>query len=99
MRFDFNLLRASLTVDLLSHILVALSAPDSSAAMFTIFTSLSSFGAGVDPALQSLALCIMQMNGEDNRGKLFGMFAMLRTTGQMIIGVRAANSMPLGERD
>ncbi|OSX59092.1 hypothetical protein POSPLADRAFT_1173348 [Postia placenta MAD-698-R-SB12] len=86
MRFDFNLLRASLTVDLLSHILVALSAPDSSAAMFTIFTSLSSFGAGVDPALQSLALCIMQMNGEDNRGKLFGMFAMLRTTGQMIIG-------------
>jgi len=86
MKFDFSLLRASLLMDLLSHVLVSLSPPDSSAAMFTAFTSLSSFGAGVDPALHSLALCIMQANGEDNRGKLFGLFAMLRTVGQMIIG-------------
>ena len=88
MRFDFGLLRTSLLVDLLSHVLVSLSSPDSSAVAFTLFTSLSSFGAGVDPALQSLALCIMQANGEDNRGKLFGLFAMLRTIGQMILGVR-----------
>ena len=88
MRFDFGLLRTSILVDLLSHVLVSLSSPDSSAVAFTVFTSLSSFGAGVDPALQSLALCIMQANGEDNRGKLFGLFAMLRTIGQMILGVR-----------
>ncbi|KZT73532.1 MFS general substrate transporter [Daedalea quercina L-15889] len=86
MRFDFGLLRTSLIIDLMSHVLVSLSSPDSSAAAFTMFTSLSSFGAGVDPALQSLALCIMQANGEDNRGKLFGLFAMLRTIGQMILG-------------
>ncbi|KAL6307471.1 MFS general substrate transporter [Sparassis latifolia] len=86
MKFDFVLLRLSLVVDLLSHTLVTLSPENTSAAMFTAYTSLSSFGAGVDPAMQSLALCIMQANGEDNRGKLFGAFAMLRTVGQMIIG-------------
>ncbi|KAH9838659.1 MFS general substrate transporter [Rhodofomes roseus] len=86
MRFDFGLLRTSLVIDLMSHVLVSLSSPDSSSTAFTMFTSLSSFGAGVDPALQSLALCIMQANGEDNRGQLFGLFAMLRTIGQMIIG-------------
>ncbi|KAH9930091.1 uncharacterized protein B0H18DRAFT_995187 [Fomitopsis serialis] len=86
MRFDFGLLRTSLVIDLMSHVLVSLSSPDSSSVAFTMFTSLSSFGAGVDPALQSLALCIMQANGEDNRGTLFGLFAMLRTIGQMIIG-------------
>ncbi|KZT06143.1 MFS general substrate transporter [Laetiporus sulphureus 93-53] len=86
MRFDFALLRASLAVDMFSHILVSLSSPDSSAAMFYLYTSLSSFGAGVDPALHSLALCVMQANGDDNRGKLFGLFAMLRTVGQMILG-------------
>ncbi|CCM04669.1 uncharacterized protein FIBRA_06855 [Fibroporia radiculosa] len=86
MRFDYALLRTSLAVDLLSHILVSLSPPDSSAAMFTAATSLSSFGAGFDPTLHSLALCIMQTSGEDNRGKLFGLFAMLRTVGQLILG-------------
>ncbi|PCH42581.1 MFS general substrate transporter [Wolfiporia cocos MD-104 SS10] len=86
MSFDFTILRTSLLVDLLSHTLVSLSSPDTSAGMFTAFTALSSFGAGVDPALHSLALCIMQTNGEDNRGKLFGLFAMLRTVGQMILG-------------
>ncbi|KAH9941328.1 MFS general substrate transporter [Amylocystis lapponica] len=86
MRFDFMVLRASLLVDIISHTLVALSSEGTSAAMFTAYTSLSSFGAGVDPAMQSLALCIMQANGEDNRGKLFGAFAMLRTVGQMIVG-------------
>ncbi|KAI0956492.1 hypothetical protein AcV7_006879 [Taiwanofungus camphoratus] len=86
MKFDFALLRGSLAVDLLSHTLVTLLPADASAAAFTAATALSSFGAGVDPAMHSLALCIMQANGEDNRGKLFGAFAMLRTIGQMILG-------------
>ena len=94
MRFDFLLLRASLVVDIISHALVSLSPEGTSSALFTMYTSLASVGAGVDPAMQSLALCIMQANGEDNRGKLFGAFAMLRTVGQLIVAVRLISSLP-----
>ena len=87
MRFDLSLIRGSLLIDLLSHSLVALSPAHASQALFVGATSLSSFGAGLVPATNSLALCIMQARGEDDTGKLFGAFSVLQAIGQMILGV------------
>ncbi|KAI0654641.1 major facilitator superfamily domain-containing protein [Cubamyces menziesii] len=86
MRFDLSLIRGSLLIDLLSHSLVALSPAHASQALFVGATSLSSFGAGLVPATNSLALCIMQARGEDDTGKLFGAFSVLQAIGQMILG-------------
>jgi len=65
--------------------------------MFVAASSLSSFGSGVVPALQSLALCVLQSrslanagaggNEEDvGIGRLFGALAVLQAVGQMILG-------------
>ncbi|KAI0636128.1 MFS general substrate transporter [Trametes polyzona] len=86
MHFDVSLIRGSLLIDLLSHSLVALSPAHASQALFVGATALSSFGAGLVPAANSLALCIMQSRGEDDTGKLFGAFSVLQAVGQMILG-------------
>jgi len=101
MRFDLRLSYMSYIVDFFSHALVSLSstAPTTAAQLsFAGFTMLSSVGSGVVPSLQSLALCIMQADlaeesGENvnaqpvgGAGSLFGAFAVLQATGQMIIG-------------
>ncbi|KAI0346310.1 MFS general substrate transporter [Trametopsis cervina] len=96
MKFDVLLLRCSFFIDFLSHTLVALSPPDASQALFVAFTGLNSLGAGVQPAVSSVALCIIRMqqqasgqsNGEDDggAGTLFGAFASLQSVGQMILG-------------
>lgn len=88
MRFDISLIRGSLIIDLLSHSLVTLSPAHASQALFVGATAMSSFGAGLVPAANSLALCIMQSRGEDVTGKLFGAFSVLQAVGQMILGVR-----------
>lgn len=70
MRFDLRLTYFCFAVDFISHALVALSstAPTTAASLaFAGFTMLSSFGSGVVPALQSLALCIMQTEAEEER--------------------------------
>jgi len=69
--------------------------------LFVLATALSSLGSGAGPALQSLALCIVQVrqldtgaaNGdgapslkEEGVGQLFGALAVLQTLGQMILG-------------
>lgn len=77
----------SLIIDLLSHTLVSLAPQGAPAPFFVGFTVLSSFGAGLIPAVQSLGLCIMQSRGEDDTGKLFAAFAVLQSMGQMILGV------------
>ncbi|KAI0648814.1 MFS general substrate transporter [Trametes meyenii] len=86
MHFDLSLIRGSLLIDLLSHSIVALSSSSASQALFVGATSLSSFGAGLVPATNSMALCIMQSRGEDDTGKLFGAFSVLQAVGQMILG-------------
>ncbi|OSC98523.1 MFS general substrate transporter [Trametes coccinea BRFM310] len=86
MRFDLSLIRGSLFIDFLSHSIVALSPAHASQALFVGATSLSSFGAGLVPATNSLALCIMQARDEDDTGKLFGAFSVLQAVGQMILG-------------
>ena len=65
--------------------------------MFVAATSLSSFGSGVIPAVQSLALCTLQSRSLANAsagvttadvdiGRLFGALAVLQAVGQMILG-------------
>ncbi|RDB26264.1 putative membrane protein C14C4.07 [Hypsizygus marmoreus] len=69
---------------------------EQSQAMFVLATTLSSLGTGVVPAIQSLALCIMQVRAldsgkevadgkEEGVGELFGALAVLQTVGQMIL--------------
>ncbi|KAF8896306.1 major facilitator superfamily-domain-containing protein [Infundibulicybe gibba] len=72
-----------------------------SQALFVLSTTLSSLGSGVVPAVQSLALCIIQMRSlgspatgstgsgaslEGGTGRLFGALAVLQAVGQMILG-------------
>ncbi|KDQ59197.1 hypothetical protein JAAARDRAFT_655672 [Jaapia argillacea MUCL 33604] len=88
--FDLFLLRAALFLEILSHTLVTFGPTDpstSSQALFVGFTLISCFGSSVVPAVQSLALCIMQVNGDDaGAGKLFGALASLQAVAQMIVG-------------
>ncbi|KAI1783876.1 hypothetical protein LXA43DRAFT_902684 [Ganoderma leucocontextum] len=90
MRFDKALIGGSLFFDLLSHSLVSLSPTDygpySGQALFVGATTLSGFGAGLIPAINSLALCVMQSRGETDTGKMFGAFSLLQAIGQTIIG-------------
>jgi hypothetical protein len=68
MRFDLRVVRYSMFVDFLSHALVVIAPLPSrdvnsvwwSQAMFVGATSLACIGAGVMPAMQSLALCTLQ---------------------------------------
>lgn len=87
MKFDLSLLRTSLILDFLSHVLVSAMPEGTTAGFFVGATSLSSLGAGVIPAANSFALCVLQARGEDGAGKLFGALSVLQAVGQMIIGV------------
>ena len=96
MRFDKALIGGSLILDLLSHSLVSLSpdnyGPYSGQALFVGATTLSCFGAGLIPAVNSLALCIMQSRGETDTGRMFGAFSLVQAIGQTIVGVRPISS-------
>lgn len=85
-KFDLTLVRLSLVVEVLSHVLVALSPQGSSDLLFVVFTTLPSFGSGSLPAANSLALSMMKLNGDTDTGKIFGAFAMLQSVAQMILG-------------
>jgi len=109
--FDLSMTRLSFVIDIVSQILVTIAPPPSyshslslrassgrSQAMFVLASSLSSFGTGVAPSIQSLALLINQSRvipepreeGEEECavtvGKLFGALAVLQAIGQMILG-------------
>ena len=112
MNFDVLLLRLSLLIDCLSHTLVSLSPANAGQAMFVGFTALSSLGSGVQPGVNSLALCILQMRvqasgqsrsgeGDGGAGRLFGALASLQAVGQMILGVRTLITTiePVTDRD
>lgn len=68
MRFDLFITRLSFGFDLLSHGLVSFSSTaetGAAQAAFVGFTMLSSFASGIMPAMQSLALCVMQTDAAD----------------------------------
>jgi hypothetical protein len=93
MSFDLILVRISLVIDILSHSLVALA--PATPVLFTLFSVVSGFGSGVVPALQSLALCIVQRDearagvaagAGGGKGQVFGAMASVQAIGQQIVG-------------
>jgi hypothetical protein len=82
--FDLCVVRGSLFLDILSHSLVALHL-SSSPLTFAGVTSISALAAGGVPALQSLAICILQRSqqGSAEIGALFGGLSMLTALGQI----------------
>jgi hypothetical protein len=84
---DLGIVRASIFLDIVSHTLVGLHV-SSSPLFFTGVTSISALAAGSMPALQSLAICILQRSrqGSPEIGALFGGLSMLTALGQ-ILGV------------
>ncbi|KAF8583727.1 MFS general substrate transporter [Ramaria rubella] len=96
-KFDLLVAKVSAVVDILSHVLATL-ALISSEALFVGFTTISSFGAGMTPALQSVAMSTLYLReggGQNNEGpskggaevgKLFGAFSVVQAVGSMILG-------------
>jgi hypothetical protein len=84
---DLSVVRASIFLDIVSHALVALHV-SSSPLFFTGVTSISALAAGSMPALQSLAICILQRSQQGSRspeiGALFGGLSMLTALGQIL---------------
>ena len=99
MNFDLVLLRSSFFIECVSHALVSIIPATAGSSLFVAFTTLSCLGTGVLPAVNSLALCILQMQSDmtnaaggpqdgTNAGRLFGALAAIQSVGQMILGVR-----------
>ncbi|KAF8490146.1 MFS general substrate transporter [Russula emetica] len=84
---DLAVVRGSIFLDIVSHTLVALHV-SSSPLVFTGVTSISALAGGSTPALQSLAICILQRSQQGNPeiGALLGGLSMLTALGQ-ILGV------------
>ena len=99
LNFDLVLLRTSFFIECLSHTLVSLMPATAAPGLFVAFTTLSCLGTGVQPAVNSLALCILQIQSDllnesgtsqdgGDAGRLFGALASIQSVGQMILGVR-----------
>lgn len=98
-KFDLMVAKTSALLDAISHSLVVLAA-SSSQPLFVGSTILSSFGTGLVPAAQSIAMCTLHLRAIDvgkvptenkgggESGKLFGALAVMQAIGSMILGVR-----------
>ncbi|THH32642.1 hypothetical protein EUX98_g1534 [Antrodiella citrinella] len=99
MSFDLILVRISLFIDFFSHFFVFVAPASAGPVLFTLFTSMSSLGAGVHPAVNSIALCLLQMRhyavaeagetavvDDGGAGRLFGSLSVLQAVGQYILG-------------
>ena len=82
---DLVIVRGSVFLDVVSHSLVAFHV-SSSPLIFAGITSISALAAGSTPALQSLAICILQRSrkGSPDTGALFGGLSMLTALGQIL---------------
>ncbi|KAF8583728.1 MFS general substrate transporter [Ramaria rubella] len=78
MRFDYRIAQFSIFIDTMAYVLTTI-APAASAVLFVCFTSLSSFTAGVNPAIHSLAVSyLLAQDGGSNVGQMFGAMSMLQ---------------------
>ncbi|KAG5352842.1 hypothetical protein C0989_000184 [Termitomyces sp. Mn162] len=73
--FDLGLARVSLLVEVVSYSLMAY-AP--TALVFTRSSMMTSMGAGLNPALQSVALALYRRRGGMESGRLFGAISVLQ---------------------
>ncbi|KAJ7265947.1 major facilitator superfamily domain-containing protein, partial [Mycena haematopus] len=102
-KFDIALTRVSLCIDIAANAAIVLApAPAflTSQALFVVASSISSWGTGLIPSTQSLALSILQARAlleaeaapdsptivDASTGKLFGAIALLQAAGQMVLG-------------
>jgi len=84
LQFDRRLAQASLSLDALADLFVAIS-PASSQASFIAFSCLSSFASGGNPALHSLgAVCIYALGHGSETGRLFGAIGVLNAIAHSI---------------
>ena len=78
LKFDYRIAQCSIVIDTLAYLLTLL-APASSQLLFVCFTCLSSFTAGVNPAIHSLAVSFLHsLNSDANVGQMFGGMSMLQ---------------------
>lgn len=80
-QFDLNLARFAVLLDVVSYSLMGFA---NSGLLFTVFTLLSSLGAGFSPAVQSVALELYSRRGETETGKLFGALSVANALGSVI---------------
>ncbi|KAJ7019928.1 major facilitator superfamily domain-containing protein [Mycena alexandri] len=84
LRFDQRLAQGSLSLEALAHLLVALS-PASSQTAFVMWSCLSSFTSGGNPALHSLgAVSLHALGYGSETGRLFGAVGVLSAIGHII---------------
>ena len=87
MYFDIAVAKASLLMDVLSHTLVTVI-DAANMEIFVVASMLTSLGGGALPSLQSLAVCVSQVHGDQSGiGVLFGAIGFLQAVGTMILGV------------
>jgi hypothetical protein len=98
MHFDVLIAKVSLILDALSQMLVVVVDP-AKEVWFIVASYLTSFGGGVNPSLQSLALCLNQAQalsshteGEEpeeiaGAGEILGAVSFLTAIGAWILGV------------
>ncbi|KAJ7429013.1 hypothetical protein FB451DRAFT_1334077 [Mycena latifolia] len=84
LQFDKRLAQASLSVDALADLLVAIS-PASSQVSFIAYSCLSSFTSGGNPALHSLgAVCLHALGHGSETGRLFGALGVVSAVAHSI---------------
>ncbi|KAF5369159.1 hypothetical protein D9615_009966 [Tricholomella constricta] len=81
--FDLRLAHASLFIEVISYTFLAI-AP--TALFFTVFSMLASMGAGLNPALQSVALAMYRRRGGTESGRLFGALSVIQALSSQILG-------------
>jgi len=81
--FDLGLARASLIVDIVSYSFLPFA---TNPLLFTAFSMLGCFGAGLSPALQSVAMGLYSQQGGKESGKLFGAMSVVQAISSSIIG-------------
>ncbi|KAJ7650225.1 major facilitator superfamily domain-containing protein [Roridomyces roridus] len=83
-KFDKTLAQASLCVDALADFLIVVS-PASSQTLFVLYSCMSSFTSGGNPALHSLgAVCIYALGYGSETGRLFGAIGVLNAIAHSI---------------
>ncbi|KAF8077579.1 major facilitator superfamily domain-containing protein [Lyophyllum atratum] len=81
--FDLGLAQASLLIDAISYTFLALMPTP---LFFTVFSMLGAMGAGLNPAIQSVALAMYRRRGGTESGRLFGALSVVQALSSSIVG-------------
>jgi len=81
--FDLGLAQGSLFIDVVSYTFLALMPTP---LFFTVFSMLGAMGAGLNPAIQSVALAMYRRRGGTESGRLFGALSVVQALSSSILG-------------